>query len=82
MAGLIGCDTDDKSCEFMGQTYPFDSVFQAGDGCNICHCGDDDGRPWVECTLVACLPDAGSVIDAAVPDASMTDAPPDGPSNS
>jgi len=52
---LASCGGGDPSCEYQGQTHARGDIFPAGDGCNTCSCTDQG----VECTLLACVPDAG-----------------------
>jgi hypothetical protein len=58
--GLPGGHT----CSYAGKTYGAGTSFPSTDGCNTCSC-DTSGA--VECTLVACLGDAGfsPPVDAA-----------------
>jgi hypothetical protein len=76
VAACGGDDGDDApgACTYMGQTYPVDAIWPAGDGCNTCHCSAEIG---VECTIVACV-DAEPVVPCA-PSGACTGGQPCGP---
>jgi hypothetical protein len=63
----IGGCSSDQACAYNEKSYPEGASFRSADGCNTCSCVAQ-GR--VECTLAACLGDAGFAppSDTAAPD--------------
>ena len=67
-----GLTTEKTACSYGGKTYQSGASFPSTDGCNTCSC---DVSGAVACTLMGCLPDAGSSHPADA--AATTDATPD-----
>ena len=51
--GLASVGCEDDTCEWGDKTYKEGDSFPAGDGCNICGCGEDG---QVSCTAIECQP--------------------------
>ena len=67
-----GLSAGQMTCSYAGKTYHSNTTFSSTDGCNTCSCAGSGG---VECTLMACLRDAG--YSPPADDAAAVDTAPD-----